>query len=126
VDTEALAALQTAAKLSPGNPQILMALSDYYMSIGRFDDARKHAEAVGDAGTASPHESLARIALAEGDLASAEREARAALERYPRSACLGSSSRACSTTGATAPGRSRSSTRRGARGDRKTPSRSRT
>jgi len=83
-DTEALGALQTAAKLSPGNPQILMALSDYYMSIGRFDEARKHAEAVGDAGTASPHESLARIALAEGDLASAEREARAALERYPQ------------------------------------------
>jgi Tfp pilus assembly protein PilF len=83
-DAEALAALQTAARLSPGNPQILMALSDYYMSVGKFDEARKHAEAVGDAGTASPHESLARIALAEGDLAGAEREARLALERYPQ------------------------------------------
>ena len=83
-DAEALEALQTAAKLSPGNPQILMALSEYYMATGRFNEARKHAEAVGDAGTASPHEVLARIALAEGDLAGAEREARAALERYPQ------------------------------------------
>ena len=83
-DAEALAALQTAAKLSPGNPQILMALSEFYMATGRFDEARKHAEAVGDAGTASPHEVLARIALAEGDLAAAEREARAALDRYPQ------------------------------------------
>ena len=83
-DAEALAALQTAAKLSPGNPQILMALSEFYMATGRFDEARKHAEAVGEAGTASPHEALARIALAEGDLAGAEREARAALDRYPQ------------------------------------------
>ena len=39
-DADALAALQTAAKLSPGNPQILMALSEYYMATGRFDEAR--------------------------------------------------------------------------------------
>jgi len=82
-DREALEALQTAAKLSPGNPQVLMALSDYYLQIGDFEQARKHAEAVGEAGTASPHENLARIALAEGNLDAAEREARAALERYP-------------------------------------------
>jgi arylsulfatase A-like enzyme/tetratricopeptide (TPR) repeat protein len=83
-DADALAALQNAARLSPGNPQILMALSDYYMSVGKFDEARRHAEAVGDAGTASPHEILARIALAEGNLPEAEKEARAALERYPQ------------------------------------------
>jgi Flp pilus assembly protein TadD len=82
-DKEALEALQTAARLSPGNPQVLMALSDYYLQVGDFEQARKHAEAVGEAGTASPHENLARIALAEGDLDTAEREARAALERYP-------------------------------------------
>ena len=82
-DAEALRALQTAAKLAPGNPQVLMALSDYYVQTGNFEEARKHAEAVGDAGTVNPHESLARIALAEGDLATAEREARAALAKYP-------------------------------------------
>ena len=83
-EDEALAALQTAARLSPGNPQILMALADYYVAVGKFDEARKHAQAVGDSGTASPHELLASIALAKGDLAEAEREARAALERYPQ------------------------------------------
>ena len=82
-DAEALRALQTAAKLAPGNPQVLMALSDYYVQTGNFEEARRHAEAVGDAGTVNPHEALARIALAEGDLASAEREARAALDKYP-------------------------------------------
>jgi Flp pilus assembly protein TadD len=79
----ALAALTTAAKLSPANPQVLMALSDYYMQIGNFAEARRHAEAAGHAGTTDPHENLARIALAEGDLAAAEREAREALEKYP-------------------------------------------
>jgi len=83
-EDEALTALQTAAKLSPGNPQILMALADYYVAVGKFDEARKHAEAVGDSGTASPHELLASIALAKGDLGEAEREAKAALERYPQ------------------------------------------
>ena len=82
-DKEALAALQTAARLSPGSPQVMMALSEYFMETGDFAEARRHAEAIGDAGTASPHENLARIALAEGDLAAAEKEARAALERYP-------------------------------------------
>jgi Tfp pilus assembly protein PilF len=82
-DREALEALQTAAKLSPGNPQVLMALADYYLQVGDFAQARKHADLVGDAGTASAHENLARIALAEGDLDAAQKEARAALDRYP-------------------------------------------
>ncbi len=82
-EKEALEALQTAAKLSPGNPQVLMALADYFTITGDFAQARRHAELLGEAGTASGHENLARIALAEGDLATAEREARAAIARYP-------------------------------------------
>jgi len=82
-EKEALEALQTAAKLSPGNPQVLMALADYFTVTGDFAQARRHAELLGEAGTASGHENLARIALAEGDLAAAEREARAAIARYP-------------------------------------------
>jgi arylsulfatase A-like enzyme/Flp pilus assembly protein TadD len=82
-EKEALDALQKAAKLSPGSPSVLMALTEYFMATGDFAEARRHAEAIGDAGTASPHENLARIAIAEGDLAAAEKEARAALERYP-------------------------------------------
>jgi len=82
-DEDALEALQSAAKISPGNPQVLMALSDYYLATGNYTEARKHAELVGEAGPSNPHENLARIALAEGKLDEAEREARAALERYP-------------------------------------------
>ncbi len=82
-EAEALAALQQAARLSPYNPQVLMALSDYYFEIGDYAEARRHAEAAGHAGTTSPYDNLARIALAEGDLAEAERQARASLAKYP-------------------------------------------
>lgn len=82
-EKEALAALTEAARISPANPQVLMALSDYYLAMGNYAEARRHAEAAGDAGTTSPHENLARIALVEGDLDSAEREAEAALGKYP-------------------------------------------
>ena len=82
-DEDALAALQTAAKLSPGNPQVLMALSDYYLAVGDYAQARRHAELVGEAGSTNPHENLARISLAEGKLDDAAREARAALALYP-------------------------------------------
>ncbi len=82
-EDEALAALQQAAKLSPLNPQVMMALSDYYLVVGNYEEARKHAEAAGDSGSTSPHENLARIALVKGDLDAAERESRAALEKYP-------------------------------------------
>ena len=82
-EAEALAALQQAARLSPYNPQVLMALSDYYFEIGNYAEARRHAEAAGHAGTTSPYDNLARIALAEGNLGEAEKQARAALEKYP-------------------------------------------
>jgi len=82
-EAEALAALQQAARLSPYNPQVLMALSDYYFAVGDYAEARKHAEAAGHAGSTSPYDNLARIALAEGNLSEAERQARAALEKYP-------------------------------------------
>jgi tetratricopeptide (TPR) repeat protein len=82
-DADALAALQQAARLSPYNPQVLMALSDYYFEIGNYAEARRHAEAAGHAGSTSPYDNLARIALAEGNLTEAEREARAALAKYP-------------------------------------------
>ncbi len=82
-EDEALAALLQAAKLAPLNPQVMMALSDYYLAVGNYEEARKHAEAAGDSGSTSPHENLARIALVKGDLDTAERESRAALEKYP-------------------------------------------
>ena len=47
-------ALQEAAKLSPGNPQVLLALADYYLATATTRRRRRHAELVGDAGTDEP------------------------------------------------------------------------
>jgi tetratricopeptide (TPR) repeat protein len=82
-DREALAALEESARLSPGNPQVLLALAEYYLEVGKYDQARRHAELARDAGAANAHENLAKIAVAQRDLATAEREAQAALQEYP-------------------------------------------
>ena len=67
-DDEALAALQTAAQAlarQPAGPDGAVRVLPRHRQLRRGAQARR---AVGDAGTASPHENLARIALAEGDL----------------------------------------------------------
>jgi Flp pilus assembly protein TadD len=79
-DDQALAALQQAARVSPGSPQVLFALSEYYLETGQFRKAREHAELARDAGAANAHLNLAKIAVTEGDLAAAESEAEAALK----------------------------------------------
>jgi len=76
-------ALKEAAKLAPGNPQVLIALSEYFTEAGRFAEARQHAELARDAGASDSRTNIAKIALAQGDLAAAEKEARAALEERP-------------------------------------------
>jgi tetratricopeptide (TPR) repeat protein len=76
-------ALHEAARLSPGNPQVLLALSEYFIEIGKFKEAREHAELARDGGAANAHLHLARIAVAQGDLATGETEALAALKEYP-------------------------------------------
>jgi arylsulfatase A-like enzyme/Flp pilus assembly protein TadD len=80
---EALAALKQAAKLAPGNPQVLLALSEHYSEVGKYAEARAHAELARDSGVADAHMNLAKIALAQGDLQAAEREGKAALEEHP-------------------------------------------
>jgi Tfp pilus assembly protein PilF len=77
------AALQEAAKLAPGNPQVLLALSEYYTEVGRFAEARQHAELARDVGAADSRTNIAKIALAQGDLATAESEAMASLQERP-------------------------------------------
>ena len=80
------AALQEAAKLAPGNPQVLLALSEYYTEVGRFAEARQHAELARDVGGADSRTNIAKIALAQGDLATAESEAQASLRSAPAAA----------------------------------------
>ncbi len=82
-DGEALRALKEFARLSPGNPQVLLALADFYLETGQYEQARKHVLLARDSGAANVHENLARIAVARGDWEIAEQEAREALKEYP-------------------------------------------
>jgi tetratricopeptide (TPR) repeat protein len=75
--------LLEAIRLSPGNPQVLLALSEYFRVVGDYPQARRHAELARDAGAIDAHENLAKIALGQGDEKAAEEEARAALREYP-------------------------------------------
>jgi len=80
---EAIAALERADRLSPGTPQIVMGLADLNLEARRFDKARALVEAARALGSAGLDEELAAIALAEGDLAAAERHAEAARQGSP-------------------------------------------
>jgi choline-sulfatase len=82
-DNEALEALKKAARLSPANPQVLLALANFYLETGQYEEARKHLLLARDSGASNVHENLARIALEEKDLKTAESEAEAALREYP-------------------------------------------
>lgn len=82
-DAKALQALQRAASLSPGNSQILLALADFYLETGQYELARQHAALAGEAGATDAYENLARIAAAQGDWPTAERQAQAALAEHP-------------------------------------------
>ena len=76
---EALEALERADRLAPGTPQVMLGLAGLHREAGDFDKARKLASAAGEAGAPGFHEELASIALASGDLVTAQREAEAML-----------------------------------------------
>ena len=82
-DKEALHALKECLRLSPGNPQALLSLAEYYLVTGQYDLARQHVLLVGNLGAANAHENLARIAIEQKDLKTAESEAEAALREHP-------------------------------------------
>ncbi|HEV7518301.1 MAG TPA: sulfatase-like hydrolase/transferase, partial [Thermoanaerobaculia bacterium] len=76
---EALAALQKAMDLSGGVAHVTLATATLLVDMGRLDEARKHAELGLATSPASAHSILAQVALAKKDMATAEKEARAAL-----------------------------------------------
>ncbi len=80
---EAIAALERADRLSPNTPQIVMGLSNLNVEAKRYDKARAFVEAGRALGSSGVEEQLATIALAEGDVAAAEKHARAAREASP-------------------------------------------
>ncbi len=80
---EALDALEHADRLSPATPPILLGLADLQREVGNFARARELTLAAQAAGATQVEEELSWIALGQGDLASARREAEAALRVRP-------------------------------------------
>lgn len=77
---EALAAYDRAMKVSGGAGHVALAMASALLDMQRLDEARTHAEIGLPTSPAVAHNLLAQIALNEKDLATAEKEARAALE----------------------------------------------
>lgn len=78
---EALEALTQVDRLSPGTPQILLALSNLSLENRDFRKARLYVDAARIAGSTNFHGQLAAIALAEGNLEMARTEALTALSQ---------------------------------------------
>ena len=76
----ALQAYERAMKLSGGTAHIAIAIGHVFLDLGRIEEARRHAELALDTSPSAAHALLAEAAIAEKDLALAEREARLALE----------------------------------------------
>jgi arylsulfatase A-like enzyme len=75
----ALKTLRTEMNHSPGNAQIALALADLLLEMKRYPEAREHALLAEKGGGPFAHETLAMIAMAQNDLETAEREAKASL-----------------------------------------------
>ncbi|MEM8962254.1 MAG: sulfatase-like hydrolase/transferase [Acidobacteriota bacterium] len=77
---DADAAFRQALETSGGSPTIALDAARFFLQQGRVDDAVQHAELALQTMPEGAHTVLAQIALSEGDLATAETEADAALE----------------------------------------------
>lgn len=77
---ESIEALKKTVELAPpGSTHYLRLLANHLLDVGRTDDAIRHAELAKRLGDPAGDEILARALLAKGDLAGAERAARASL-----------------------------------------------
>lgn len=79
-DDQSIAAYRKAMELTGGSPNVALALASVYRRAGNFAEARRHAELALPASPLASHLLLSSVALAEGNAALAEREARAALD----------------------------------------------
>ncbi len=79
----AIEALERQDRLTPGSPHVLLSFAHQYLELGDLEKARLYAErALAANAPPEAHEVLARVALASRDWATAEREARLALEGH--------------------------------------------
>jgi arylsulfatase A-like enzyme/Flp pilus assembly protein TadD len=82
----ALVALKKGAEISPPSASYFFTeIANLCLLLGRTDEARTHAEIALARGDRSAHEILARVALAKGDIPTADKEAREAAAALPRS-----------------------------------------
>jgi arylsulfatase A-like enzyme/Flp pilus assembly protein TadD len=77
-EDEAIAAAKQGLKTNPGSSVLALTVANFALDAGRIEDARQHAELVLRSDPPRAHEVLARVFLARGDLANAEKEARQA------------------------------------------------
>lgn len=77
---EAIAAAKEGLKLAPNTTHLQLMIANLSLEAGELDDAARHAELAVSADPGQAREILARIALARGDAAAAERQAKLALD----------------------------------------------
>ncbi len=82
--SEAVTVYKKALENSGGAAHIALALASLYSEMGRWEDARRHAELALRTSPGPASRRLAEIALAAEDFAEAERQVRAAVTADPR------------------------------------------
>jgi arylsulfatase A-like enzyme/Flp pilus assembly protein TadD len=86
---EALTAYKKAMAVSGGSAHVAIATGTLLLEMKRYGEAREHAQLALPTSPAGARSLLAQIAMAEGDLATAEREARAAVSAESFSGRIG-------------------------------------
>lgn len=77
---EAIEAAKRGFRLSPNTIHLALMIAALSLDAKRIDEAQQHAELALDAEPGRAHDLLARVHLARGDVAGAEREAKLALQ----------------------------------------------
>lgn len=80
---EALEAYKQVIRLKPDEPSGLLGAAATLLALGRFDEARAHAELAIKPAPSPAHQTLANIALAKKDYGEAQREADLAAQADP-------------------------------------------
>jgi choline-sulfatase len=83
---EAIAAAKEGLKTNPQSSVLATAVAEFALEAGHLDEAWQHAELVLPRDAPRAHDVLARVAMARGDLASAEQHARQATTGGDRAA----------------------------------------
>ncbi|MGN6182518.1 MAG: sulfatase-like hydrolase/transferase [Thermoanaerobaculia bacterium] len=96
---EAIAAAKEGLKTNPQSSVLAIAVAEFALEAGHLDDAAQHAELVLSKDAPRAHEILARVALARGDLATAEKQARSATTGGDRAAARVTLARVLKQTG---------------------------